>query len=229
MKTLTEGMSGNDVLDAKYLLNGHNVFGIDTFKGKLKSKYYGGGAAAAAKEMKYKIGYPTRLCNGSFGNELLAYLTGKKRRGPVMLARAKARAYQQKAGFHYPLGSRGRFIGFPGMGTHSYHYPPNNWESDYAWDISVPEGTTVFALADGTIGSRIGPLPDSDPRFHGNRLHLKFGAGNEAYYAHLRSLAVHAGQHVKKGDVLGKSGVANGVPHLHIGIKNGNPLKFPMR
>jgi murein DD-endopeptidase MepM/ murein hydrolase activator NlpD len=226
METLSKGSKGRNVLDAKYLMNGHNVFGIDTFKGDLKSEVYGQGAEDAARSMKYKIGYSKASINGTFGNALLAYLTGKKKRGPLMVARAKARAQKEKAGFHWPLGTRGKLIGFPGVGTHSYSSPPNNWESDRAWDISVPVGTTVLAMADGVIGSQIGPLPDPGSRFHGIRLHLVFG-NNEAYYAHLSTLAVRAGQHVKKGQQLGHSGEANGVAHLHIGIKNGNPLNLP--
>ena len=32
------------------------------------------------------------------------------------------------------------------------------------------------------------------------------------------------GTRVKKGQVIGYSGDANGSGHLHIGVKNGNPL-----
>ncbi len=121
----------------------------------------------------------------------------------------------------YPLARKGKIIGTPYAGTHNL----GNWESDRAVDIAVPKGTPVRAMASGTIGSQIGALNSSDPHMLGLRVHLKFG-GNEAYYAHLSRLTVKAGQKVKKGQIIGYSGAANGVNHLHLGLKKGNPLSF---
>ena len=50
--------------------------------------------------------------------------------------------------------------------------------------------------------------------------------GNAFFYAHLSKLSVHAGQHVKKGQLLGYSGSANGSPHLHIASEHGDPQKL---
>lgn len=115
-----------------------------------------------------------------------------------------------------------RLIGSPYSGTHTL----GNWQSDNAVDISIPEGTPIYAIEDGTIGSRIGPLgAQTGGRFDGNRLTLE-GSGNAYYYAHLKSLAVKAGQRVKKGQLLGYSGKANGVPHLHLGVQKSDPRRF---
>lgn len=122
--------------------------------------------------------------------------------------------------FLYPLGVRGKVIGVPYQGTHTMY---NNWESDNAIDIAVAYGTPVFATADGVIGSQIGPLRSSDPHLLGLRVHL-VTAGNEVYYAHLSQLTVKAGQHVRAGQLIGYSGRANGVDHLHISTEHGNPL-----
>lgn len=127
-----------------------------------------------------------------------------------------------------PLGNLFRLIGKPFEGTHGKAFNvsggSDNWESENAVDLAVTKGTPVYAVADGTIGSSIGSL-GSGGRFAGLRLHL-LTAGNEWYYAHLSQLNVKAGQHVKAGDLLGYSGEANGVAHLHLAAKNGDPLKL---
>jgi murein DD-endopeptidase MepM/ murein hydrolase activator NlpD len=124
----------------------------------------------------------------------------------------------------YPLGRLGTLIGGPGQGTHSWHVAPNNWQSDRAIDIGVPQGTPVFAVTAGEIGSRIGPLDSDDPRFGGIRLYVE-GNGNSWYYAHLASIApgIAPGVRVRRGALLGRSGVANGVAHLHLACQHGDP------
>jgi murein DD-endopeptidase MepM/ murein hydrolase activator NlpD len=125
----------------------------------------------------------------------------------------------------YPLATRGKVIGVPYKGTHTLY---GNWESDNAVDIATPAGTPVVALADGTIGPQFGPLQTGgDPRLEGLRLHL-VTPGDEFYYAHLSRFApgVKPGVRVKAGQVIGYSGAANGVQHLHLGERSGNPLKL---
>lgn len=122
------------------------------------------------------------------------------------------------ASANYPLGKKGHIIGTPYHGTHTL----GNWQSDNALDIAVPVGTPVYAVTAGVIGSRIGPLSSTNPRFAGNRVTLE-GAGNSYYYAHLSKLTVKAGEHVIAGQLLGYSGEANGVAHLHFAVENGTP------
>lgn len=125
-----------------------------------------------------------------------------------------------------PMGTPGRatggqekLIGTPHSGTHTL----GNWQSDNAVDLSVPEGTPIFALEDGTIGSRFGSLGKGG-RFAGLRMTLQ-GAGNSYYYAHLSQYApgIKPGARVRRGQVIGYSGTANGVPHLHLGVERGDP------
>jgi murein DD-endopeptidase MepM/ murein hydrolase activator NlpD len=119
----------------------------------------------------------------------------------------------------YPLGRKGPVIGTPYTGTHTI----GNWQSDNAVDIKVPVGTPVLAIADGTIGSNIGSLgAAAGSRFAGLRVQLN-GSGNSWWYGHLSRLTVKAGQHVKAGDVIGYSGSASGVAHLHLGQEHGDP------
>lgn len=119
-------------------------------------------------------------------------------------------------------------IGRPYEGTHAKDYNrargTDNWESENAVDLATPVGTPVRAVDNGTIGSQIGSLNSTDPRMSGLRLHL-VTATNEWYYAHLSVIAVHPGQQVAKGQVLGLSGIA-GVAHLHLACADGDPLQL---
>jgi murein DD-endopeptidase MepM/ murein hydrolase activator NlpD len=121
----------------------------------------------------------------------------------------------------YPLPVRGQINGRPYQGTHNR----GNWQSDNAIDLSIPVGTPIYAVTDGVIGPRIGALDSSDPRLQGLRLTLE-GGDNSFFYAHLSDLTVRAGERVKKGQLLGYSGSANGVPHLHLGVERGRADKL---
>lgn len=125
-------------------------------------------------------------------------------------------------GIVFPLSTGGHIIGRPHEGTHA---SGKNWESDNAVDYATPKGSPVYAVAAGTIGSQIGSQHSSNPLLGGLRLHL-VTTGNEFYYAHLSKLVVKAGATVQAGQLLGYSGVANGVEHLHFAAKNGDPLKL---
>ena len=130
-------------------------------------------------------------------------------------------------------------IGYPGVGTHSFSAAPNNWQSDNAVDITCSKGTPVYAVHDGTLGNW-GVLPGSgivvrDPtgagRFAGNRVNIE-GASQSSYYAHLMDLSPviktlgRAGMRIKAGQLIGYSGIANGVSHLHFAVRNGTPFQY---
>lgn len=226
---LTEGYRDSDhpgtahARSAEWLLTGHNVFGHAWYDGGLDG-IFGPRAADASHHCKYDIGYEDGELEPTFGPRLRDYLTGAKQSTLNM----KRLAEERRPKILWPTQPRGVVIGWPGQGTHSFKLPPNNWESDNAWDIAVPLGSDIVALADGIIGPQFGPLDDKDPRFAGIRLHLVSAGSSfrEAYYAHLASTAkgIKPGAKVKQGDVLGKSGAANGVAHLHLGIRTLIPL-----
>lgn len=118
-----------------------------------------------------------------------------------------------------PLIVRGSVIGTPHAGTHTL----GNWQSDNALDVRVPNGTPVLAVSDGVIAKRAGSYSGGSSRFDGYQLTLQ-GSGNAWFYTHLMAANVRQGARVRKGQVIGLSGSANGVPHLHIGQQRGNPL-----
>jgi murein DD-endopeptidase MepM/ murein hydrolase activator NlpD len=123
----------------------------------------------------------------------------------------------------YPLPKPAKQIGSPYTGSHGAS-APNNWESRNAVDLATPVGTPVYAQAAGVIGDQIGLEQGASQtgRFAGERLHLVTG-NNEFYYAHLSRIVVKAGEHVQDGQLLGYTGKANGVAHLHFAAKYGNP------
>lgn len=120
------------------------------------------------------------------------------------------------------LGAVGTVIGHPGQGTHTL----GNWQSDRALDIRVPVGTPVYAWEAGTIGSQFGSLGSSG-RYQGLRLTLQ-GPSDAYWYGHLSRYApgIRPGARVTAGQLLGYTGSANNVPHLHIGRQYGDPLEL---
>jgi hypothetical protein len=109
----------------------------------------------------------------------------------------------------------------------------NESYADYDQNIyAVADGTIVSTL-DGIESNAPGILPANDPvmapkltveNVDGNHIIMDIGGGLYAMYAHLipGSMSVKAGDHVKKGDVIGKlgnTGNAN-APHLHFQIMN---------
>lgn len=83
-------------------------------------------------------------------------------------------------------------------------------------DYTVPEGTRVFATADGTvtdITSKSSPTGMSIVISHGN--------GYETVFNHLDAIHVRKGQSVRKGDIIALSGNTglSMMPHLHYAIR----------
>ena len=93
-------------------------------------------------------------------------------------------------------------------------------------DIAVPEGTEVYASQDGTVTTA---AFDED---YGNYIVIEDSNGFVTKYAHLESMNVSAGQTVKHGAVIGKTGSTGAVTgsHLHLEcLSNGeyyNPLFY---
>ena len=83
-------------------------------------------------------------------------------------------------------------------------------------DYLVPEGTAVFATADGTVKS----LSEKNSS-HGKAITIDHGNGYETSYSHLLDIRVRKGQKVKRGDIIALSGNSglSFVPHLHYEVR----------
>lgn len=93
-------------------------------------------------------------------------------------------------------------------------------------DIPAPIGTIIIAAADGIV------IEAGWKGGYGNAVVINHGSNVTTLYAHNSSLAVHAGQTVKAGQVIarvGSTGRSTG-PHLHFEVrKNGeytNPINW---
>ncbi len=98
-------------------------------------------------------------------------------------------------------------------------------------------GVDVLAVADGRVVQVLDALGDQPPgklpdpttmtveNVLGNHVILDLGAGVYAFYAHMEkgSIVVAEGQHVKRGEVLGKLGNSGNTsaPHLHFHLMEG--------
>lgn len=79
-------------------------------------------------------------------------------------------------------------------------------------DYLIPEGTAVFATADGKVKS----LSEKNTS-HGKAITIDHGNGYETSYSHLLDIRVRRGQEVKRGDIIALSGNSglSFAPHLH--------------
>jgi murein DD-endopeptidase MepM/ murein hydrolase activator NlpD len=89
-------------------------------------------------------------------------------------------------------------------------------------DFTAPQGTPIYATADGTV--RIAGFSDGG---YGNHVVINHGYGYETLYGHMVRVKTRAGQHVKRGDLIGyvgSTGKSTG-PHCHYEVhKNGQKL-----
>ncbi|MGH3381089.1 MAG: peptidoglycan DD-metalloendopeptidase family protein [Actinoallomurus sp.] len=229
-KSMKVGDEGDDITHLQRLLAGANRHRYDADPGEITG-VFSEATGTAVRRMKFHLGYRTRDLSPLGGQRLRSFLVDKDSPAFAELPaeyQAKMRARGGKTfqtGDGYPLAERGTLNGRPYQGSHNHPNPSDdlhNWESCNAVDLNTPIGTTVLAVADGTIGSQIGSLHTKEATLEGLRLHL-FGRDNQWYYAHLSQISVTAGQRVSKGEQLGKSGSASGVAHLHLAQKHGDP------
>lgn len=89
-------------------------------------------------------------------------------------------------------------------------------------DLAADYGAQVRASAAGVVASA-----GWDDGGFGNKVDIDHGNGYHTWYAHLSRIAVHAGQHVTKGEPIayvGSTGESTG-PHLHYQLMyEGNPI-----
>lgn len=81
-------------------------------------------------------------------------------------------------------------------------------------DFGAPTGTPIFAAGDGII-SRAGIF-----RGYGNYVSIKHNGTYSTAYGHMSKILVHAGEHVRQGQIIGRvgaTGMATG-PHLHFEV-----------
>jgi murein DD-endopeptidase MepM/ murein hydrolase activator NlpD len=91
-------------------------------------------------------------------------------------------------------------------------------------DYRAPAGAPVVAVSDGVVVSA-GAKGGS-----GRIVHLRHANGFESEYLHLSSIAVHSGERVRQGDLIGRvgaTGLATG-PHLDYRLKKNGAFINPL-
>lgn len=82
----------------------------------------------------------------------------------------------------------------------------------YGLDFAAPQGTPIYATADGTVTTA-----GSTGNGYGNHVIINHGYGYETLYGHMVRVKVNNGQTVKRGEVIGwvgSTGKSTG-PHCH--------------
>lgn len=106
-------------------------------------------------------------------------------------------------------------------GGHDYLYYSGHDGYDYGLYYEP-----VAAAADGTVMLAGWAVPGCESCLSGLTVEINHGNGLLTYYGHFSSLSVSKGQHVRRGQVLGISGMSGTAtgPHLHFGVYyvNGN-------
>lgn len=103
----------------------------------------------------------------------------------------------------------------PGGGTHAFG---QNWQSSWGWDLlHAAAQMPVRAPFDGIVKSVGG---GGTGRFAGAKVGIE-GAVHSCFLTHMSSVSVSAGERVTAGQVIGTTGQANGVWHLHFAMCTG--------
>lgn len=91
----------------------------------------------------------------------------------------------------------------------------------YGLDFSAPQGTPIYATADGVVTTS-----GNTGNGYGNHVIINHGYGYETLYGHMVRIKAGTGSSVKRGEVIGwvgSTGKSTG-PHLHYEVhKNGKP------
>jgi murein DD-endopeptidase MepM/ murein hydrolase activator NlpD len=89
-------------------------------------------------------------------------------------------------------------------------------------DFSAPQGTPIYATADGTV-----TMSGNKGNGFGNHVIINHGYGYETLYGHMVRVKARNGQIVKRGEVIGwvgSTGKSTG-PHCHYEVhKNGKEI-----
>lgn len=101
-----------------------------------------------------------------------------------------------------------------GMRIHPFY---KTLQAHQGVDYAVPEGSSVFATADGTVKDVARRSSTS-----GRTVVIDHGNGYETTYAHLYSVQVRRGQRVRRGDIIALSGNTglSLAPHLHYEVRH---------
>lgn len=100
------------------------------------------------------------------------------------------------------------------------------WACHHAIDIAAPIGVPIYAAAAGeVIEAGLTEYPG-----YGRLIVLRHANGYQTLYGHLSASYVHAGEHVARGEMIGRMGSTGRStgPHLHFEIAKDSWLLDPL-
>ncbi len=108
------------------------------------------------------------------------------------------------------------------FGERPEFYRPLGLPGHEGIDFNAPEGTEIYAAADGVV-SEVRLDGDSDPmrKPYGNQVRIQHEGGYTSTYAHLSQVIARQGQTVRAGQLIGLSGHTGNSQgaHLHLALK----------
>lgn len=114
----------------------------------------------------------------------------------------------EKTGYYYP----GTSTSLGGVvGSASASRGPGGHQGD---DFMMPQGSPLYATKEGTVEHY------GTDNFGQKTMRIRHPDGSTTSYLHMSEREIPIGTKVAGGQVIGKSGTANGVPHLHIEMRN---------
>ncbi|MFI3328410.1 MAG: M23 family metallopeptidase [Rikenellaceae bacterium] len=95
-------------------------------------------------------------------------------------------------------------------------------------DYTIPEGTRVFATADGVVKNYV--TTNATTTTSGMTITIEHGNGYQTSYGHLSKILVDPSQRVRRGDIIGLSGNTglSLTPHLHYEVTYRNEKVDPI-
>jgi murein DD-endopeptidase MepM/ murein hydrolase activator NlpD len=132
--------------------------------------------------------------------------------------------------------NKGYFAALPALKPASGYYSPSGFglrmhpilgifRTHQGLDIITDVGTPVYASGNGTVR-----MAGQSGNGYGIAIAIDHGYGYQTLYAHLSKVLVREGQHVRRGDLIGKTGKSGLVsgPHLHYEVRLNGVCKNPM-
>lgn len=102
-----------------------------------------------------------------------------------------------------------------------------NWQSDNAWDLFAPIGTTVNSYTKGVV-SKVRESGGHNPKVYGTQVTVKGVDGYpDIFYTHIENVKLSKGDEVNVGDFIGtvKEWPGHNSTHVHIGLPRGYHLR----
>jgi lipoprotein NlpD len=138
------------------------------------------------------------------------------RSSPAQIPRAGSNAMDPASG--------GEALAWPVRGVSISGFGTRDREHHDGLDLACPEGTPVFAAAEGEV------LFAGEQRGYGNLVLIRHARGLVTVYAHNAHNLVEQGDHVLRGEPIarvGRTGNATG-PHLHFEVRVGTRPRDPL-